>query len=167
MMARRTTLVNISSWSQEFILSPSNNQASKMVLVVKNPPASGGGIRDTGLIPGWGKSPGGGNGSPLQSSCLENPMDRGAWWAAVHRVAESRTRLTERARTCVPFPFCSSLPPPTNELQDFRGPPWARLSSSVLFLPPNSSPVSPLDPLVAALPLNQPCVLEHKQNLKV
>ena len=58
MMARRTTLVNISSWSQEFILlSPSNNQASKMVLVVKNPPANGGDIRDTGLIPGWGKIP--------------------------------------------------------------------------------------------------------------
>ena len=72
-MARRTTLVNISSWSQEFILlSPSNNQASKMVLVVKNPPANGGDIRDTGLIPGWGKSPGGGHGNALQCSCLEN-----------------------------------------------------------------------------------------------
>ena len=48
--------------------------------------------RDTGdmdMIPGWGRSPGGGNGNPLQYSCLENPMDRGAWWAIVHGVAES------------------------------------------------------------------------------
>ena len=46
---------------------------------------------DLGLIPGWGRSPGEGNGNPLQYSFLENPMDRGAWWAAVHRVAQSRT----------------------------------------------------------------------------
>ena len=48
-------------------------------LVVKNPPASAGDARDTGLIPGWGRSPGGGNGNPLQYSCLENATDRGAW----------------------------------------------------------------------------------------
>ena len=46
---------------------------------------------DAGLIPGWGRSPGGGNGTPLQYSCLENPMDGRAWWAAVHGVAKSRT----------------------------------------------------------------------------
>ena len=45
--------------------------------------------RDVGSIPGWGRSPGGGHSSPLQYSCLENPVDRGAWWATVHRVAES------------------------------------------------------------------------------
>ena len=56
--------------------------------VVKNPPANTG---EVGLIPGWGRSPGGGNGNPLQYSCLENPMDRGAWWAAVHGVKESDT----------------------------------------------------------------------------
>ena len=50
--------------------------------VVKNPPVNAG---DTGLIPGLGKSPGVGNGNPLQYSCLENPMDRGAWWATFHR----------------------------------------------------------------------------------
>ena len=57
--------------------------------VVKNPPASVAHTGDIGLIP-WieGRSPGGGNGSPLQHSCLENPMDRGAWWAAVHGVTE-------------------------------------------------------------------------------
>ena len=59
--------------------------------MVKNMPANAGGIRDTGLIPGSGRSPGEGNGNPLQYSCLENPMDRGAWWATVHGVAESDT----------------------------------------------------------------------------
>ena len=49
---------------------------------------------DTGLIPVSGKSPGEGNGNPLQYSCLENPMDGGAWWATVHGVAKSRTRLS-------------------------------------------------------------------------
>ena len=55
--------------------------ASQVVLVLKNLPASAGDIRDVGLIPGSGRSPGGGNGNPLQYSCLENSMDRGAWWA--------------------------------------------------------------------------------------
>ena len=57
--------------------------------MVKNLPANSGDIRDTGLIPGSGRSPGGGQGSSLQYSCLENPMDRGARWATVHRVATS------------------------------------------------------------------------------
>ena len=57
---------------------------SQVVLVVKNPPANAGDLRDSGLIPGLGRSPGGGNGNPLQYSFLENPMDREAWWAAVH-----------------------------------------------------------------------------------
>ena len=51
----------------------------------KNPPANGG---DMGLIPGLGRSPAVGNGYPHQYSCLENPMDRGAWWATVHGVAK-------------------------------------------------------------------------------
>ena len=62
-----------------------------MVLVAKNPPASAGDVRDMGLILGWGRSPGERNGYSLQYSCLENPMDRGAWWAIVHRVAKSWT----------------------------------------------------------------------------
>ena len=66
-----------------------------MALVVKNPPANAGDIRDTSSIPESGRSPGGGPGNPLQSSCLENPMDRGAWWAVVHGVTESRTRLSD------------------------------------------------------------------------
>ena len=52
-----------------------------MVLVVKNPGANAGDIRDTGVIPGLGGSPGGGHGNPLQYSCLGNPRDRGVWWA--------------------------------------------------------------------------------------
>ena len=44
-----------------------------------------------GLIPGWGRSPGGGNSNPLQYSCLENPMDRGAWWATIHGATKSQT----------------------------------------------------------------------------
>ena len=50
--------------------------------------------RDAGLIPGSRRSPGEGRGNPLQCSCLENPMDRGAWWATAHGIAKSRTRLT-------------------------------------------------------------------------
>ena len=64
-----------------------------MTLVVKNPLAEAGDIRDTGSVPGSGRSNGEGHGSPLQYSCLENPMDRGAWQATVHRVAKSRTGL--------------------------------------------------------------------------
>ena len=66
--------------------------ASRVALVVKkNPPANAGDIRAVGSVPGSGRFPGGGNGNPLQYSCLENPMDRGDWWATVHRVAESQT----------------------------------------------------------------------------
>ena len=63
--------------------------------MVKNPPADAGDIRDVGSIPGSGRSLGGGHGNPRLYSCLENPMDRGAWWAAVHRVSKSRTRLKQ------------------------------------------------------------------------
>ena len=59
--------------------------------MVKNPPASGGDARDMGSISGSGRSPGEGNGNPLQCSCLGNPMDRGAWWATVCGVTESDT----------------------------------------------------------------------------
>ena len=62
--------------------------AQMVVLLIKNPPANAG---DTGSISGAGSSPVLGNSNPLLYSCLENPMDRGAWWATVHRVAESDT----------------------------------------------------------------------------
>ena len=62
-----------------------------MALVVKNLPANAGNIRDLGSIPGLGRSPGGGHGNPLQYSCLENLMDRGAWQAMDHRVPKNWT----------------------------------------------------------------------------
>ena len=65
--------------------------ASQVVLVVKNPSANAGDSRDVGSIPGLGRSPGGGNSNPLQYSCLENSMGRGAWRATVHRAAKNQT----------------------------------------------------------------------------
>ena len=78
---------------RSFLVVPGSMRASQVALVVKNPPANAGDTRDMGLLPGSGGSPREGNGNPLQYSCLENPMDRGAWWATVHGVTESRTRL--------------------------------------------------------------------------
>ena len=66
-------------------------EASQIVLVVKKQPANAADIRDMGSIPQSRRSSGGGHGSPLQYSCLENPVDRGAWRATVHGVAESDT----------------------------------------------------------------------------
>ena len=78
--------------------------ASQVVLVVKNPSANAGDIRDAGLIPGWGRAPGGGHGNLLQCSCLGNPMDQGARWATVHGVTESDlTEMTWHAHTYLVF----------------------------------------------------------------
>ena len=66
-------------------------RAAQVALVVKSPPASAGDLRDSGSVPGLGRSPGGGYSNLLQYSCLENPTDRGAWTAVVHRVAKSQT----------------------------------------------------------------------------
>ena len=68
--------------------------SSQVVLVVTNPPANAGDIINTGSIPGSRRFPGEGQGYPLQYSCLEHPMDRGAWWTTVHGVAKSRTLLS-------------------------------------------------------------------------
>ena len=68
-----------------------NQRPSQVVLVVKNPPANAGDVRDVGSIPGSGRSPGGGREDPLQCSYLGNPMDRGALWATVLKVAKSQT----------------------------------------------------------------------------
>ena len=61
--------------------------------MIKNLPADGEDLRDTGSIPGLGRSPGGGQGNPLPYSCLENPMDRGAWQATAHGVVKSQIQL--------------------------------------------------------------------------
>ena len=75
-------------------------KASQVVLVVKNPPANAANVRETDSIPLWGRYPGEGNGNPLQYSCLENPMDRGAWLATVHGV----TRVGHNLATQPPPP---------------------------------------------------------------
>ena len=71
--------------------------------MVKSPPADARDIRDMGLISGLGRSPGGGHGSPLQCSCLENPMDRKTWQAMVHRVAKSQTQLKRLSTHAYPI----------------------------------------------------------------
>ena len=68
-----------------------DSQTSQVAIVVKNLPTSAKDIKGTGLIPGLGRPLGRGHGSPLQYTGLENPMDRGAWWAMVHRVTQSQT----------------------------------------------------------------------------
>ena len=74
-----------------FIFFEAKKLGTQVALVVKNSPANAGDIRDVGSIPGTGRSPGGGHSNPPQYSCLENPMDRGAWQATVHKVAQSQT----------------------------------------------------------------------------
>ena len=95
------------SFPEIFVVFPDIFQCCRIVLcvtsylsyifpggsMVKNLPANAGDTGNEGLIPGLGKSPGEGNGNPLQYSCLENPLDRGAWQATVRRVTKSRTRL--------------------------------------------------------------------------
>ena len=77
----RSTRILLSSW------------ASQVALVVKNPPANVGDVRDAGLIPQSGRYPGGENGNQFQCSCLENLMDRRTWQATVHEGAKSETQL--------------------------------------------------------------------------
>ena len=91
-------------WFSDYKLSTCSDLWASQV-ALGNPPASAGDVRDMGLIPGLGRSPGGGHGNPLQYSCLKNLMDRGSWWATVHRVARSWTQLkwlSTHARTFMP-----------------------------------------------------------------
>ena len=67
---------------------------SQVALVVKNPPANAGDVRDAGLVPGLGRSLGGGHGNPLQYSCLENPMDRAAWSSPWGHTESDMTEMT-------------------------------------------------------------------------
>ena len=87
----------LKDWAVDPKRQPHSRQASLLAQMVKSPLASAGDARNLGWIPGWGRSAGGGNGNPLQYSCLENPLDRGAWWAMVHRVAKSWTQLSNLA----------------------------------------------------------------------
>ena len=85
--------------------------ASLVVLVVKNPSDNVGDIRDASSIPGLGRSPGGGHGNPLQYSYLENPIDRGVWWATVHGIAKSWTQLKPLSTQslCISSKFCLQI----------------------------------------------------------
>ena len=83
--------------------------------MVKNPPATAGDTRDSGSIPGSGRSPGVGNGNPLQYSCLKNPMDRGAWWATDHGIAKSRTQLSTHTFACTLLHWQSDSLPLSHE----------------------------------------------------
>ena len=100
---------NLLTWKEpegSFMLPLWKAEAFQVALVVKNPPANEGDVRDANLIPGSGRSPGEGHGNPLQYSCLENPMTCRAWQAIVHRVAKSWTRL-KRLSTCRAWGFPS------------------------------------------------------------
>ena len=90
-----TSQSNYTSIKNENKYKSTEIQASQVPLVVKNPLANAGDISNAGSITGSGRSPGGGHNNPLQYSCLENPMDRGAWQATVRGVAKSRTRLKQ------------------------------------------------------------------------
>ena len=89
--------MNLIDFLTKFLKTIEKNSllASQVALVVKNLPANAGDLRGMGLIPGWGRFPGGEHGNPLQYSCLQNPMNRGARWSTVHRVAKSSTRLKQ------------------------------------------------------------------------
>ena len=94
----RSLIFLISTWRWTF----------QVVLVVKSPSANAEDGRDVSSVPGLGKAPGGRHNDPLQYSCLENPMDRGPWWATVHRVAESRTQLKRLSTLHEGISFCFS-----------------------------------------------------------
>ena len=89
---------------------------SQVTLVVKNLPANAGDLRDMGSVPGSGRSPGGENGNLLQYSCLGNPMDRGAWWATVHGIAKSWTRLKQLSTHTEPIGNVFHILPGSREI---------------------------------------------------
>ena len=99
---QRSILIIISCLSFQKFWMCIHTWASQVMLVVKNLSANAGDIGDPGSIPGSGGSPGGGHGNPLQYSCLENPMDRGAWGATIHRISKSQTQL-KRLSTHAPI----------------------------------------------------------------
>ena len=85
--------IRVADWS------PASRGSPQVALVVKNPPANAGDVRDMGLIPGSGRPPGEGNDNPFQYSCLENSVDRGAWWAAIHGIAKESDTTEQLTHT--------------------------------------------------------------------
>ena len=93
-MQKKTNLLSIPiDFHECYITVKVIIEASQVALVERNLPANAGDTREAGSIPGLERSPGVGNGNPLQYSCLEHPMDRGVWWAIIHRVTKSQTQL--------------------------------------------------------------------------
>ena len=92
--------------------------ASQVSLMVKSLLANAGDIRDAGSIPLLGRSPGGGHSNALQYSCLENPMDRGGWWATVRVVTESRTRLRDYGSDSQVALVVKNLPANAGDIRD-------------------------------------------------
>ena len=108
--------------------------------MVKNPPASAGDARDMGSMPGLGRSHGGGNGNPLQYSCLENPMDRGVWWATVLEVAKSQTQLSDETTTTrVKYPVPCSVSPQLEWMDVLKGKNYVLVTVGSLAPGPGSS----------------------------
>ena len=106
--------------------------------MVKNLPVNAGDIRDVGLILGSGRFPGGGNGNPLQYSCLENPMDRKAWQAIVYRVTKSQTRLKQLSTYTVLyllFLTLTFLPPSYKTFVITWAPPPSPKSFKIIHIP--------------------------------
>ena len=94
----RDLLNNNKQNSIHIVVVPEEERAFQGAQAVKNPPANAEDTRDSGSIPGSGRSLGVENGNPFQYSCLERPMHRGTWWATVHGVAKSWTRLSTHRR---------------------------------------------------------------------
>ena len=135
-----------------------------MALVVKNPPANARDIRDMGLIPGFGRSPGGRLDNQLQYSCLENPMDRGAWQATVHGVTQSQTcsvQLSSVAQSCPTLcdPMNRSMPglPVHHQLPEFTQTHGHRVSDAIQPSHPlsSSSPPAPNPSQHQSFPMSQ------------
>ena len=91
--------------SSSWLGNSRTSQASQVAIVAENPPVNAGDVRDMGSIPGLGRSSGGGHGNLLQCSCLEHLPDRRVWRARVHRVAKSRTQLSNLVLTHIEHPI--------------------------------------------------------------
>ena len=94
--------------------------ASQVALVVKNSLANAGGAKDVAWIPGSGRCPGERNGNPLQYSCLENSVDRGAWPATVHRIAESQIRPSTKHNKCIEIQVIKKKKKPSSGIQQMN-----------------------------------------------
>ena len=105
-----------------------NGWASQVALVIKNPSTNPRDVRDMGSITGSGRSPGGGHNNPLQCSFLENPKDRGAWRATVHKVSKSRTRLKHLSMQ-VQMNGCSFVPVKLYQQKQAGGQIWLKSRS--------------------------------------